>query len=92
MRRKSPFEKYIFDIIVCKSFGLILSFDSPFMDEPYKGTVRFFERLILTNISATQANILTFASSITTHASASHLFIKGLRVRPCNTFEFVIYE
>ena len=52
-------------------FGLTLGPDSPSMDEPSGGILRFSGHWILTNVFATQADILTFASSTSTYANAS---------------------
>ena len=46
-------------------FGLALGPDSPPMDEPSGGTLRFSGHWILTNVFVTQANILT--SSLSTY-------------------------
>nr|GEW76204.1 signal anchor, putative [Tanacetum cinerariifolium] len=45
--------------------------DSPYVDEPLGGTLRFSGHWILTNVCITQADILTFTSSTTAHAGAS---------------------
>jgi hypothetical protein len=52
-------------------FGLSLGPDSPSMDEPTEGTLRFSEHWILTNVCVTQADILTSASSTDHSWSAS---------------------
>ena len=44
-------------------FGLILGPDSPSVDEPCGGTLRFSGHWILTNVCVTQADILASASS-----------------------------
>jgi hypothetical protein len=46
-------------------FGLALRPDSPSMDEPSEGTLRFSGHWILTNVFVTQADILT--SAVSTH-------------------------
>ena len=51
--------------------GLALGPDSPPMDEPCRGTLRFSGHWILTNVFVTQADILTSASSTKTYVSAS---------------------
>ena len=52
-------------------FGLALGPDSPSEDEPTGGTLRFSGHWILTNVCATQADILTSASSTDLHGTAS---------------------
>lgn len=52
-------------------FGLILGPDSPSVDEPCGGTLRFSGHWILTNVCVTQADILASASSGTARADAS---------------------
>jgi hypothetical protein len=52
-------------------FGLALGPDSPPMDEPCRGTLRFSGHWILTNVFVTQADILTCASSTVTYVTAS---------------------
>ncbi|EXC01914.1 hypothetical protein L484_018826 [Morus notabilis] len=52
-------------------FGLILGPDSPSVDEPCRGTLRFSGHWILTNVCVTQADILASASSTTARAGAS---------------------
>ncbi|KAL5582839.1 hypothetical protein UlMin_015281 [Ulmus minor] len=52
-------------------FGLILGPDSPSVDEPCGGTLRFSGHWILTNVCVTQADILASASSTTARAGAS---------------------
>ncbi len=52
-------------------FDLILGPDLPFADEPSEGNFRFSGHWILTNVFATQADILTFVSSTSTYANAS---------------------
>ena len=52
-------------------FGLALGPDSPSMDEPSGGTLRFSGHWILTNVCVTQADILTSASSTLTYINAS---------------------
>ena len=52
-------------------FGLALGPDSPSMDEPSGGILRFSGHWILTNVFVTQADILTSASSTTTYMIAS---------------------
>ncbi|KAK7296091.1 hypothetical protein VNO77_50775 [Canavalia gladiata] len=49
-------------------FGLILGPDSPSVDEPCGGTLRFSRHWILTNVCVTQADILASASSTTARA------------------------
>ena len=49
-------------------FGLILGPDSPSLDEPTEGTLRFSGHWILTNVCVTQADILT--SALSTPASS----------------------
>ncbi|KAG9438446.1 hypothetical protein H6P81_021616 [Aristolochia fimbriata] len=63
-------------------FGLILGPDSPSVDEPCGGTLRFSGHWILTNVCVTQADILASASSTPARAaSADRLapFIFGAR-------------
>ena len=48
-------------------FGLALGPDSPPMDEPCGGTLRFSEHWILTNVFVTQADILTSTLSTNTY-------------------------
>ncbi|KAK4336583.1 hypothetical protein RND71_043920 [Anisodus tanguticus] len=45
--------------------------DSPSVDEPCGGTLRFSGHWILTNVCVTQADILASASSTTARAEAS---------------------
>jgi hypothetical protein len=52
-------------------FGLALGPDSPPMDEPSGGTLRFPGNWILTNLFVTQADILTCAASTHTYVRAS---------------------
>ena len=52
-------------------FGLALGPDSPSMDEPSGGTLRFSGHWILTNVCVTQADILTSALSTLTFVYAS---------------------
>lgn len=52
-------------------FGLALGPDSPSMDEPSGGILRFSGHWILTNVCVTQADILTSASSTMTYIIAS---------------------
>jgi hypothetical protein len=52
-------------------FGLALGPDSPPMDEPCGGTLRFSGHWILTNVFVTQAYILTSTKSTTTYVIAS---------------------
>ena len=52
-------------------FGLTLGPDSPPMDEPCGGTLRFSGHWILTNVFVTQANILTSTQSTNTYVNAS---------------------
>ena len=52
-------------------FGLALGPDSPSMDEPSGGILRFSGHWILTNVCVTQADILTSASSTLTYINAS---------------------
>jgi|SRR4051794_25101923 hypothetical protein len=52
-------------------FGLALGPDSPSMDEPSGGTLRFSGHWILTNVCVTQADILTSASSTLPYGNAS---------------------
>ena len=52
-------------------FGLALGPDSPPMDEPCGGTLRFSEHWILTNVFVTQADILTSTLSTDADARAS---------------------
>ena len=52
-------------------FSLVLGPDSPPMDEPSGGTLRFSGHWILTNVFVTQADILTSASSTLTYINAS---------------------
>ena len=54
-------------------FGLALGPDSPPMDEPSGGTLRFSGHWILTNVFVTQADILTSTKSTKTYALASPL-------------------
>ncbi|KAL2225086.1 UNVERIFIED_CONTAM: hypothetical protein Sindi_2965700, partial [Sesamum indicum] len=49
-------------------FGLILGPDSPSVDEPCGGTLRFSGHWILTNVCVTQADILASASSTAARA------------------------
>ena len=51
------------------AISLTLGPDSPSADEPSGGTLRFSGHWILTNVFATQANILT--STLSTPASAN---------------------
>ena len=51
--------------------GLALGPDSPSMDEPSGGILRFSGHWILTNVCVTQADILTSASSTVTYITAS---------------------
>ena len=53
------------------SFDLALGPDSPPADEPSGGNLRFSGHWILTNVFATQADILTSASSTPTYVNAS---------------------
>ena len=53
--------------------GLVLGPDSPSMDEPCEGTLRFSGHWILTNVCVTQADILTSALSTTPSGIASPL-------------------
>ena len=52
-------------------FGLALGPDSPPMDEPCGGTLRFSGHWILTNVFVTQANILAGTLSTNTYVIAS---------------------
>jgi hypothetical protein len=52
-------------------FGLALGPDSPPMDEPCGGTLRFSGHWILTNVFVTQADILTSTPSTNAYALAS---------------------
>jgi hypothetical protein len=52
-------------------FSLILGPDSPFADDPAKGNLRVSEHWILTNVFATQSDILTFISSTSAFAKTS---------------------
>ncbi|AES86353.1 hypothetical protein MTR_4g006070 [Medicago truncatula] len=52
-------------------FGLILGPDSPSVDEPCGGTLRFSGHWILTNVCVTQADILASASSNPARAGTS---------------------
>ena len=52
-------------------FGLALGPDSPPMDEPCGGTLRFSGHWILTNVFVTQADILTSLPSTDAYARAS---------------------
>ena len=52
-------------------FGLALGPDSPPMDEPCGGTLRFSGHWILTNVFVTQADILTSTLSTNTYVIAS---------------------
>jgi hypothetical protein len=52
-------------------FGLALGPDSPPMDEPCGGTLRFSGHWILTNVFVTQADILTSPLSTNTYVIAS---------------------
>ena len=52
-------------------FGLALGPDSPPMDEPCGGTLRFSGHWILTNVFVTQADILTPKVSTNAYAKAS---------------------
>jgi hypothetical protein len=52
-------------------FGLALGPDSPPMDEPCGGTLRFSGHWILTNVFVTQANILTPTLSTNVYTIAS---------------------
>jgi hypothetical protein len=52
-------------------FGLALGPDSPPMDEPCGGTLRFSGHWILTNVFVTQADILASTPSTTTYVTAS---------------------
>jgi len=54
-------------------FGLALGPDSPPMDEPSGGTLRFSGHWILTNVFVTQADILTSTKSTKAYALASPL-------------------
>nr|GMD09115.1 F-box/LRR-repeat protein [Ipomoea batatas] len=51
---------------------MILGPDSPSVDEPCGGTLRFSGHWILTNVCVTQADILASASSTPARAEASH--------------------
>jgi hypothetical protein len=51
--------------------GLALGPDLPSADEPSEGNLRFSGHWILTNVFATQADILTSASSTSTFVNAS---------------------
>ena len=53
------------------SFDLALGPDSPPADEPSGGTLRISGHWILTNVCATQADILTSALSTSTYVNAS---------------------
>ena len=53
-------------------FSLTLGPDSPSADEPSGGTLRFSGHWILTNVFATQADILTSTSSTPTFVNASN--------------------
>ncbi len=53
------------------AFRLILGPDSPSVDEPCGGTLRFSGHWILTNVCVTQADILAFASSTLARAGPS---------------------
>jgi hypothetical protein len=70
------FIKYSTGILTCSPsttpFGLALGPDSPSVDEPCGGTLRFSGHWILTNVFVTQADILTSASSTNAYAQASH--------------------
>jgi hypothetical protein len=61
----------LFSIGYPSNTRLTLGPDSPSMDEPSGGTLRFSEHWILTNVFVTQADILTSASSTSTHVDAS---------------------
>ncbi|CAN0447064.1 unnamed protein product, partial [Ascophyllum nodosum] len=52
-------------------FSLALGPDLPPADEPSGGNLRFSGHWILTDVFATQADILTSASSTSTYANAS---------------------
>ncbi|KAG9455494.1 hypothetical protein H6P81_000002 [Aristolochia fimbriata] len=52
-------------------FGLILGPDSPSVDEPCGGTLRFSGHWILTNVCVTQADILASASSTPARAASA---------------------
>ena len=52
-------------------FSLALGPDLPSADEPSEGNLRFTGHWILTNVFATQADILTSASSTSTYVNAS---------------------
>eukprot|EP01041_Mallomonas_annulata_P005539 gene5539-11160_t len=55
----------------CVGLSLILGPDSPSVDEPCGGNLRFSEHWILTNVFVTQSDILTFVSSIPAFANTS---------------------
>ena len=67
--------KYSTGILTClpstTPFGLALGPDSPSVDEPCGGNLRFSEHWILTNVFATQSDILTSISSISAFANTS---------------------
>jgi hypothetical protein len=52
-------------------FSLILGPDSPSVDEPCGGTLRFLGHWILTNVCVTQADILASTLSTPAHVGAS---------------------
>ena len=52
-------------------FSLTLGPDSPSVDEPCGGNLRVSEHWILTNVFATQSDILTSISSISAFANTS---------------------
>jgi hypothetical protein len=64
--------------------GLALGPDSPPMDEPCGGTLRFSGHWILTNVFVTQANILTSAVSTNAYAIASPTAERS----PTDSFDF----
>ncbi|KAI5353906.1 hypothetical protein L3X38_006800 [Prunus dulcis] len=71
-------------------FGLILGPDSPSVDEPCGGTLRFSGHWILTNVCVTQADILASASSTAARAGCStpplHLAARRLYYSPTTPF------
>ena len=58
-------------------FGLALGPDSPPMDEPSGGTLRFSGHWILTNVFVTQADILTITKSTNIYMIASPHVIRS---------------
>ena len=85
--------KYSTGILTClpstTPFGLALGPDSPSVDEPCGGTLRFSGHWILTNVFVTQAYILTSASSIHAYAYTSTYsgtlpYHSGVSKTPCS--------